>query len=810
MTDPLDLLRQHLGDRYELERELGGGGMSRVYLAEERALGRKVVIKVLAPELGQRVNADRFQQEIATSAMLQHPQIVPVYQAGAVEDRRFYVMPFIAGESLRARLDRERRLAPAEVIRLLSPLARALAYAHRQGIVHRDVKPENVLLSEGEPMLADFGIAKVIREGNNGTGLTSAGMSIGTVTYMSPEQVVADPSIDGKADVYSLAAVGYELLAGEPPYVGSPQQVMSAHVVQPAPPLAARCPDAPAGLVEAIHAGLEKDVSRRPDAEHFATMLEQARHASGTGTMRTTSTHPGRTDGMATGAGEAGPGPRAGIARVVGAVATVVTLAVAGWLWSQRTSAGLVAVAHAEPTIAVLPFESIGASENAYLSAGIADEVMTGLAQVRGLRVLSRATTRAYADSGFSPMAYGERLGVRALVEGSVQSAGDQLRIRTRLVDTRDGSAMWSDGYDRPMSDLFTTQREISNAVIGALTPRLGLSAVTPGAERHKADPQAYDLFLRGRVAMLERGEGSLRNAITLFRDAAERDPQFARAHAGVAEAAALMPLYSAVTHAQMADTIRRAAGRALALDSALAAPHVALGMLEKGLRRWNEGEEALAAAIRLAPNEGTAHQNLGELQYTLGRFDDSRRSLERAATLEPTDATIVSEFAWSLLLTGQLDSASRVVGRAAAAAARNPYVSFTQAMVAERRGDLRAALRHMQAVVDAAPLPFFRGALSRAQHLAGDTAAARTTRDALAALESAPGATFARVIAGLPIDAPATLLTGLEAALREGDPFVVLLPLRVWWYDRVRSDARFTALATSMGMPSESVRPMP
>jgi eukaryotic-like serine/threonine-protein kinase len=277
MSDALQPLLQHLADRYEIERELGGGGMSRVFLANERALGRRVVIKVLSPELGQRVNVERFLQEIATSATLQHPQIVPVYHAGDEAGLRYYVMPFVAGESLRARLQREGRLAPREVLHLLAPLARALAYAHRQGVVHRDVKPENILLSEGEPMLADFGIAKVVREGGSSTGLTSAGMSIGTVTYMPPEQVAADPDIDGRADVYSLAAVAYELLAGEPPFTGTPAQVMSAHMVKEPADLAARLPPEHGALARAVMQGLAKDLQRRPDAEAFAALLDGAR-----------------------------------------------------------------------------------------------------------------------------------------------------------------------------------------------------------------------------------------------------------------------------------------------------------------------------------------------------------------------------------------------------------------------------------------------------------------------------------------------------------------------------------------------------
>jgi TolB-like protein/tRNA A-37 threonylcarbamoyl transferase component Bud32/Tfp pilus assembly protein PilF len=787
MPGILEALRAHLNDRYDIERELGGGGMSRVYVAIERSLDRKVVIKVLAPELGERVNVDRFQQEIATAATLQHPQIVPVYHAGLAGELRYYVMPFVAGESLRHRMRREGRLAPLDVVRLLAPVARALAYAHRQGIVHRDVKPENILLAEGEPMLADFGIAKVLREGSvTSTGLTSAGISMGTVTYMPPEQVTADPRLDGRADVYSLAAVGYELLAGEPPFLGTPAQVMSAHVVQPVPPLGARVPSAPTALVDAIMGALAKDHTQRPDAERFAEQLDASSRGEGSGSRPALPAqgHPLRRPA---------------------AVAAGLALLALSWWWGGRSSVATTR----DPTIAVLPFETIGAPEDAYLAAGVTDELMTGLAQVRGVRVLSRATLRAYADSQFTPADYAAKVGVRALVEGSVQRAGDQLRVTARLVDARDGSALWSDSYDRVLSDVFRTQREISSAVSGALTAKLGLASEGPRAE-YVADAAAYDLFLRGRYALRERGETGLRSAMDLFAAAAVRDPAFARAHAGIAEAAALLPIYSTVTRASVNDTLRSSAARAIALDSLLATPHLALGLLAKGLGQWAEGERELEKARALDPNDGSVHQNLGELFFTLGRLEESRAALERAALLEPNEETIVAEFAYALLLTGELDSASRVVARAAAAAPRSPYVNFTQAALAERRGDAATAVKALRIAAEVAPLPFFRGSLARALHLAGDTAGARTIRAELDALGRAPGATFGRAIAGLPSDPPAETFARLDAAVAEGDPFVYLLPLRVWWYDTLRPDPRFAAFATRLGLPPLSSSPLP
>ena len=618
-------------------------------------------------------------------------------------------------------------------------------------------------------------------------------MSIGTVTYMPPEQVVADPSIDGRADVYSLAAVAYELLTGEPPFTGTPAQVMSAHVVKAPADLAGRLPSRP-GVRRGHHArpgeGTRTTSRRRVVRRH----ARRGARAAGIGIASATIGGPARR--VASGDGWRQPW----------------VLRRSPWSprWSGVPRGASASTAHAAtPAIAVLNFEMIGPRDDAYLSAGVTDEITTGLAQLQGMRVLSRTTVRALADSNFTAADYAAKAGVRALVEGSVQRAGEQLRVSARLVDTRDGSAIWSDRYERALTDVFRTQQEISTAVAGALSRHLGLAGSAPRRE-YVADPVAYDLYLRARFALRERGEGALRQAMALFSEAAVRDPAFARAHAGIAEAAALLPIYSAVSRHAVADTVRASAARAIAHDSLLAAPHVALGLLEKGLGRWAEGERELVAALRLDPNEASAHQNLGELYYTLGRFADSRQALARAAGLEPTDATIAAEFAYMLAQTGTRDSAWRVVTRAAAVAPHNPFVSYTQGVLAEMDGELLRSARHMGAAATAAPLPFFVGAHARALLLAGDSAGAAAGRAKLAAQARAPGVAFGRVIAGLANDPPDVLFAGLARAAEERDPFVLLLPLKVAWYNRLRGDARFAALAARLGLPPESVASAP
>ncbi|MCC6242971.1 MAG: protein kinase [Gemmatimonadaceae bacterium] len=812
-------LQSALGDRFDFERELGGGGMSQVFLATERDLARRVVVKVLPPELGQSVNLERFRLEVATLATLQHPQIVPVYSAGVADGLLYYVMPFVAGESLRARMDREGPLATDDVIRLIAPLARALAYAHREGIVHRDIKPENVLLAQGEPVLADFGIAKVLRDGAAHGTLTSAGMSLGTVTYMAPEQVLAEPTMDGRADVYSLAALAWELLAGRPPFEGSAQQVMSAHVVKPLPDLRASAPSVPDAVCDVLVRALAKDPAERYTADEFAAALDAAGRAQGSNVA------PGA-------APRAVPSGAPTTSATSGAVSTsrsgtlaagalVLVAIVAGGVWWMRRDATVsssLASATASPSntpaerpgIAVLPFQHIGASNDAYLAAGMTDELMTQLAEVSGLRVASSTTVRAYSDSTLTPAELGARLRVRALVEGSVQRANNQLRVTTRLVDVRDGSTLWSNRYERTTEDLFAVQRDIGAAVVRSLTERIGLVGSTASTDQRTTDPVAYDLFLRGRFALQQRGADSLRAAIARFREAIARDSSFARAWAGIAEATALLPVYGAGGFDVYGPQVRDAAERAIELDSALGAPHFALGIVAKGTGDWRRAEREFDLALTRQPDLGATHQNRAELLYTVGRVDDAVQAMARAAQLEPQDVPIVSQFAGTLVIGGQLDSARRVLDRALSRDPNMAFAYWSKMMLNEREGDERGALQAISKASTLAPLPFFTGLTVRAARRAQDAQAERRAQAAIGALGSAPGAALARALADIEVAPLDSSFARLNQAITERDPFMWQIPLRLWWFDRLRGDPRFGEIAKRLQLPPMAIEPLP
>ncbi len=795
----IDDLRSHLSDRFSIERELGRGGMAVVFLAVERALDRRVVIKVLAPELGQTVNAERFNREISTLATLQHPQIVPIYSAGQAGSLLYYVMPYVAGESLGARLARDGALPPDEVVRLLTPLARALAYAHREGVVHRDIKPDNILLAQGEPVLADFGIAKVLRDGSSHGALTSTGMSMGTAAYMAPEQVVADPDVDGRADVYSLAAVGYELLVGVPPFTGTPQQIMSAHVVHEPPDLAATAPATPPKLRAAISLGLKKQTTDRPDASAFAALLEGSANP------------PAVTEAVSV---NAASGWRRGPTVAAVAVLLVVALAGAAWWWAPRSRdtapAGSAVDAPAvRPGVAVLPFERIGDEDDAYLAAGLTEELMVQLGEVPELRVASRTTVRAYSDSALPPAELGSRLNVRALVEGSVQRNGNQLRVSTRLVDVSDGNTLWAQRYDRLATDLFAVQREIGAAVVAALTPRLGLSQGGRGA-RGTSDADAYDLFLRGRFALDQRGADSLRAAVALFTRATERDPQFARAHAGIAEAAALLPQYGGGTYASQRALVLSAADRALALDSLLAAPHMARALWPRG---WVSGRRRRMSSGRRWRASATLRRRTRIWGSCTTRWVGSMRRRALWATRPypgPTNSAIVGEYAFALLLSGNVDSARTVIDAVLSRDDGIGFLHFTRALVLERQGDPAGALQSMTEAYARTPLPLFVGGRIRlARTLAARETAGRdverAARAQLAAMRNDPGFALASAVADVGAVEPGMTIDLLARAVAAEDPIVVLIPLRLWWFDPLRGSPAFVQVATSLGLPSSA-----
>lgn len=472
--DLRERLQASLIGAYTLERELGGGGMSRVFLAEETALGRKVVVKVLPPEMAESLSAERFKREILLAARLQHPHIVPLLSAGDASGLPWFSMPFVEGESLRARLLREGELPVAEAVRVLREIASALAYAHGRGIVHRDIKPENVLVSEGAVMVTDFGVAKALSaaaDGHQGT-LTSLGIALGTPAYMAPEQAAADPRTDYRADIYAWGILAYELLAGRTPFSGrTPQAMLAAHVTQAPEPLERLRPAAPPSLAQLVMRSLEKHAADRPQsaAEVVAALDAISTSPGGTAPHSPAAVSAEGPVTVATSVARLRPAPWT----IASAVAVLLAVTLGGaWMWRLNAAPAL-----SERRVAVLPFQNLtGSAEFDHVGTIAADWLTQSMAQVDSLDVVSSIGVRmALGDAkGSDPELMRRLVAVtRAglVVTGTVARQGDSLRVQAQLVDPITGQVRSVlDPAVGPASDPIAAIDALRERLLGALT----------------------------------------------------------------------------------------------------------------------------------------------------------------------------------------------------------------------------------------------------------------------------------------------------------------------------------------------------
>jgi serine/threonine protein kinase len=472
----VDLLAGALGPGYTIERELQGGGMSRVFVAFDQALQRRVAVKVLPEHLAAAVSVDRFDREILLSAGLQHPNIVPVLSAGAAGGLPFFTMPYVDGESVAGRLAQQGPLTVRETVSILKDVSRALAYAHERGIVHRDIKPHNILLSARAATVTDFGVAKAISsarrsaEHERAGTLTGTGTSLGTPLYMAPEQAAADPDVDHRADIYALGITAYEMLTGHPPFASlAPRALLAARMTQDPPPLTTVRPDVPVALAALVSRCLEREPAARPQsAAELIAALDDPSVVSGV---------------FAT-----PPLPPTALRRlrrpiVLGTallVALILATAAAVTI-SRRTPppATAMIVAPSPASVLVLPLVNINAdSGNASLANAITNELAAALGRVRRVRVVSPTRAASMLKAGKTPNEIGVELHVALQLEGTVQREGNRIRVTARLVDVNDGVMRWADMYERDATDLFAVQEELSQAITAAVSTALDESAV--------------------------------------------------------------------------------------------------------------------------------------------------------------------------------------------------------------------------------------------------------------------------------------------------------------------------------------------
>jgi serine/threonine-protein kinase len=631
-------LQDALADRYRIERELGGGGMATVYLAEDLKHHRPVAIKVLHPELGAAIGPERFLREIAIAARLNHPRILPLHDSGAARGFLYYVMPHVEGESVRQRLERERQLPLAEALRIAREVAEALDYAHGQGVVHRDVKPENILLSRGHAVVADFGIARAVGA-TGGAKLTETGVVPGTPLYMSPEQAAGDSRIDGRSDQYSLACVLYEMLGGQPPFTGpSAESIVHQHLNVAPRPVRDLRPSVPRELDAVLTRALAKTPADRfSSAGEFASALAAADRAV-TGEGRTSRSRSRR---------------RAGV--LVGGLLALVVVAVATfWVLRGRIVGSRPGATPRITSLAVLPFVNLsGSSQYDYLSDGVTEELINALDRLPDLKVVSRTSAFAFKGKNVDVREIAGKLAVDAVLEGSCRAGAGRLRLSARLISARDGYDLWSDSYETELTDVLDVQNRIATAVAQGLRARLTGRPLVKGST---SDLQAYELYLKGRQSAQYWTRAGMDDAIAYFREAIERDSSFAQAHAGLADVYSVMDHRPGLTSLPPAETYRLAeesARRALAIDPNSAEAHAALGHIQGHRGEFREAEQNLRRALELNPNAATTRLWYAVMLRALQRLPEAKEQFLRARELDPLSVMVSQMAALNLWLGG-------------------------------------------------------------------------------------------------------------------------------------------------------------
>jgi serine/threonine protein kinase len=667
-----------------------------------------VAVKVFQPELAAALGSERFLREIKITAGLNHPHILPLLDSGEADSFLYYVMPFVDGRSLRERLNREEQLSVDEALEIAQGVASALSYAHSREIVHRDIKPANILFQAGEVVVADFGIALAV-DSAGGARLTETGFSLGTPAYMSPEQVAGEETVDGRSDVYALACVLYEMLAGDPPFMASnPRAVLAKHITDPAPPITTVRSSVPSPVVAALAKALEKT-----------------------------------------------PADRFGSAKA----------------FSEALFSVDAKIEEETKSIVVLPFENLSPDpDQEYFSDGLTEEVISDLSKIDALEVISRGSAMTFKGSKKKTPEIASELNVRYVLEGSVRRAGENLRITAQLIDAERDVHLWSDKYTGILEDVFDIQEQVSCAIAEALKVRLTTGEIESLTERPIHNAAAYECYLRAKADSFEFTEGSIKRAIQHLEDGLEIIGDNALLYAGMAFARTQLANIGAA-HEESLATAHEYVEKALALNPECAEAHVALAwtvMLEKDIPGMMRSSKR---ALEIDPNNILALATLGSGYFYAGKISAARPVCDRLRRLDPIafqthwtqgglafyagdfagavarwralyeryPSVVYAPFSYgmALIYNGEGDAALELIEKTAADHPENAVAKVGLVLMHAVRGD--------KSGVDAQMTPDFAKVLERdysfAHHVAGAFALLGDTDEALKWLETAVAA---------------------------------------------------------------------
>jgi serine/threonine-protein kinase len=663
---------------YEILKQIGAGGMGEVYLAEDTRLERKTAIKILRGNVAQdEERMLRFVREAKSASALNHPNIITIYEIGEMDDTHFIATEYIEGETLRERLQGS-PVNLKSALEMAIQVASALDAAHRTGIVHRDIKPENVMIRpDGLVKILDFGIAK-LTEKLNGTdseaataikAQTSPGMIIGTAAYMSPEQA-RGKAVDARSDIFSFGVVLYEMLAAKPPFSGENAMDVIGSILNKEPaPLSRQTPEVPHEIERIVNKALRKDREERyqtakdllidlkgvkEDLE-FQNKLERSivpnEAAAKTQSLKATTLDEIKQTNIAQ---TLASNPKT---KYLAAGLLALILAVGGFFGYKYLS----------PTnrqinsIAVLPFENKSSdADTDYLSDGLAESLIYRLSQLPNLKVSPTSSVFRYKGKQTDAKEIAAELGVDSLLTGRITQRGDSLIISVNLVDTRNGKSLWGEQYERKMSELLATQREIAAEITNNLKIKLSGESEQKLAKKYTDNNEAYQLYLKGRYHFAKRTKEDILKGIENFEQAIKLDPNFALAYVEISDSYASMPAYPYLSPKEAAPQAKAAARKALEIDPSLSEAHMALGFsLVVFDWNWAEAEREFKRALELNPNSSVAHYRYGFLYLSpLGRHDEAIAEVKRAVELEPLSLIINANLAGAYMFAGQNDRA--------------------------------------------------------------------------------------------------------------------------------------------------------
>jgi serine/threonine-protein kinase len=807
------MLDRQIG-HYRLLEKLGAGGMGEVYRAEDSLLHRLIALKIVSPErAGQPQTLQRFQREARSVAALNHPNIVTIYSVEESEGLHFLTMELVEGKTLTEMIPPD-GMSLRSLLDVAVPLADALAAAHERGIVHRDLKPDNAMVSrEGRVKVLDFGIAKETPDGaatlaggesNHAETLTGTGLLLGTPSYMAPEQILGAPA-DHRTDLFAFGVILFQMATGQRPFRGQGTNDTLAAILRDTPPRPSSLnPRIPVDLDDLIVWCLEKNVAQRiqsaTDLRERLQLLAMGLSAGPSASRPTL-----QPSLLASPAGRPGWRRPATLLALVGCLVLALTV---GWVRFSRSPAMLATPAptalaatgeNGRPGLAVLPLGNFS-NDPEYFVDGMTDCLISSLSEVRGVRVISRQSVMRYKGSSRPlPQIAGE-LGVNLIVQGSVLRAGNRIRITAQLIRAAPEQQLWAQSYERNLSDVLSLQREVAEAITREIKVKLEPDDRRRLAANRLVDSQAYDAYMRGRFAWSRRSNESFFQALRSFEEALDRDPGFALAHTGLADAYMWAGPHEVVPHQEAFRQARLHAKAALAIDPDLAEAHASLGYVQLTADHdWQGAEASLRRAIALKPNLSTAHYFYWIYLQARGRREEAFEQIRLSAELDPLSPVITMNLGQETYFAGRPEEALRLWKKVQASDPELPGPYVYLSLFYRDKGDTELSYRYCRKLFELR-YPEIAPQMNRAAQTGGDKAALEVAAQALQDLsrqKPIPLDDIARVYVILGERGQA--VAWLEKTYEHGSSEIIFFR-HDWEWQSLHSEPRFQALLKKIG----------